>query len=426
MNRVISLLSFILFTLLTVQSVDSKDIDNNDFPSDEPYISSLLSIGVQSESAPFLKKSRAPRIRLYKDRPQYRYSYWRIKDATQLAVVIPGLCANYKDTTAAYISKLFYEKGYSVIQISSPLNWQFVQSALSAPCAGFVPEDTSDVRFAIAKIIEQVEKKEKKKHQHYTLAGLSIGGLYATFIAFSEENDPQIGFESYYAINPIVNLEFCIQKLDSMYYDSLKYLRLLGEEKWNEIFWFNRLAELMQPQKAPQFANIPRIELQALPNENNLTDEELALAMGYLFRRDLVEMILVSQKQMDLNILKEPDSFFRKQPRYNEASTFSFYDYLEKIVMNYYTNFAPNPWPKDKRAAESLSECSFFALKDFLTDSHSLKIFHTFNDPLIDDKSILFLQTVIDDERLFFFHRGGHMGMLLEETFRNTFISVIQ
>ncbi|MGC9328455.1 MAG: hypothetical protein ACP5I1_12540 [Candidatus Hinthialibacter sp.] len=390
----------------------SKEIDNHEYPIKRPYIATLTSMNLSNSGYAFVQESRSRWIRMDEERPAYRYTYWKNEKISALAVCVPGFNGSCRDTTTANLAKVFYLKGYSVVQVSSPMKWTFVQSVSSAPAPGYIPENSQDLRLLISRIIQSLEEEENRQFTFKTLTGLSLGAINTLFIADHERKDPLIGFDHYYAINPPVSIQETFIRLDEIYADSLRYLRSLGPDQWNESLSFLKIYEMFQPSSQ-------EIQIDLMP-------EEAALAVGYSLKRGVAEFIVFSQEQLDMGVLSNHSSFFRKQEVYNEAYQMTLHDYARDVVFRYYQEYRQDPAFKSKKFEDLLYEASLLAIEDTLANSKSYTLFHTQDDPLISPQSVQFLRETVPDEQLYLYRYGGHLGVLLDRQFKNDFYDAIQ
>ncbi|MBN2329359.1 MAG: hypothetical protein JXR73_19615 [Candidatus Omnitrophica bacterium] len=401
-----------VFVVCTAQASFCKEIDNQDYPIKEPFMATLTSMNVSNSGYAFIQKSRSRWIRMDEDRPNYRYSYWRNKKSSALAVLVPGFNGSCRDAVTANLAKVFYLKGYSVVQVSSPMKWTFVQSVSSAPAPGYIPDNSKDLRLLISRIIQSLEEDENKKFTFKTLTGLSLGAINTLFIADHERKEPLIGFDHYYAVNPPVAIQETFTRLDNMYADSLRYLRSLGPDRWNESLSFLNLYEMFQHSSHER--------------QINLMPQEAALAVGYSLKRGVAEFIVVSQEQLDMGVLSNQSSFFHKQNGYDEANQMTLQDYAREVVFRYYQQYAQDHSFQSKTFEDLLYETSLYAIQDTLSNSKSITLFHTQDDPMISRQSVQFLCETMTDESLFLYRYGGHLGVLLDRQFKNDFYDAIQ
>ncbi len=382
-------------------------ITNVDYPAHDPYHATLLSLNVQGEADPFQRYGKTRFLRVSPDLPKYPYTYWPNPNSSALAVVIPGLNGSCQDSTTAFLGMLLYANGYSVAQISSPMHWTFIRSALSLPVPGYVPHDSRDAIRLIGRIVEDLEARQKRPFTYKCLAGQSFGALHTLFTADHEAQERRIGFDRFLAVNPLIDMRESIQKIDAMYLDSLRNLRALGPDRWNESIWFYNLAEAQE-----------RRDPSAL---RNLNPQEAALAIGYLMKRNLTEFIMASQEFKKSGILSHPCGFFRKQPCYDEAGQFTFSRYVTDVVMKIGREYNSVDWEADETPEAMLRRTSLAAIADTLRNSPAIIVFHTQDDPLISPESAAFLQTVLPDNRLYLFRYGGHLGEIVDPQFREIF-----
>ncbi len=414
-NKFQIILLSILFIFLSStgnRCPEAVEIENDDFPYKKPYYATLLTNQIQPKSDFFMRKSRTMYMRYKQGETRYHYSYWRNRQSERLAVLIPGLNASCRDSTAAYLAEILFERGYSVVEISSTMHWTFVQSILSAHVPGYIPQDSRDTHQLIARIVADLEKRRDRPYSTKVLIGLSMGGIHTLFLADHEANHPKIGVDQYIAINPVIDFGKTLGNLDRLYTDSLSSLRSLGEEQWNQSLFALKLANLVDPDKKDPISDL-------LP-------EEARLIFGLYFKRSLSQFIVMSHDQENMGVLTaENSTSLRKETCYEEAEQYSYYEYVEKFVMNYYQNYAAEPWQEAKTLEEVLEESSLRSIRDTLRENQNIYIVHTKDDPLNDAESMDFLKQVMDEERLFLFSYGGHMGNLSFPKFQELFLELI-
>ncbi|RJP20169.1 MAG: hypothetical protein C4527_25425 [Candidatus Omnitrophota bacterium] len=402
---------FMFFVVTLSHRADAFEIDNEDFPFKDPFLSTFLVNQTKPESDYFMKRMRTHYLRLDKNRPAFRYSYWKNRDSSALAVVIPGMNASCRDYRAGILAEMFYARGYSVVVVSSSMHWTFVRSALSAATPGYVPSDASDMRNVIAVIVQDLEKRNKRTFSKKVLAGISLGGIHSLFIADQERQETKIGLDWILALNPIVDFGESLNAIDRMYVDSLTYLRSLGAENWNESLFSLHISNMMDFQKK-----------QMSPP---LFPEEMRFLLGLYFKRSLMEFILVSRQQCDLGVLSQSHSTLRRQSLYDEAELYDFDGYVREFVMRYYQDHAEERWDALKSKEEILAESSLRRIADTLRQNQEIKIIHTTDDPLNGPDSIRFLKDTLSEDQLYLYRYGGHVGLLASESVRETIRDLI-
>ena len=370
-------------------------------------------------------------VKIYDDKPAMDYKIWYQdnKDAP-LAIVIPGLGGHCTSTTAGALAEVLYNHGYSVVAMSSGLNWEFMESASSVLVPGYTPVDAADVRNAAGKILEDLTVNKGLKPERKVMAGISMGALHTLFIAQMEMTSDKLGIDRYVAINPPVNLKYGLSELDKYYNTMQKW----GDDQQQFEQMMNAAGKFMMMIKHkypwqdytecdPQ-SNTAIKDNKVSPVENpykvNMSENEARVLVGYSFKRTLDEIIVSIHHRQNLGILTTPYSWGNRTALYHELVDYSFSKYLNNFAIKYYSE----KWQRQVTADELNSQSSLTAIGPQLAVNSRVRVIHTLNDFLESDTDRIWLRNTFAD-RIVFFEYGGHLGNLYLKKLHDVMLSML-
>lgn len=330
---------------------------------------------------------------------QYRLLPVQGEKQAPLVVLVPGLGGNNLNFMSDAIAEMLWRNGYSVVLISNPFSWEFIEAAGSSGAPGYAPYDAADLRTALRGILDDIRGRYGLNPGYRALAGYSMGGYYALFAAEQESREDTPGFDRYLAINPPVNLVNGLVTLDEFYdtwrqwgsgeaYDrglmaAAKYLSLLdAPHEW----------EGYSP-KAP-------VRNDYLVPVHN---DEAKMLIGYSFKRTLSEVMGVMEKRDG-----SPDySWGRRRKMYDKLNLCNFHSYAEEVIIP-----EVNRRTGKEGTLESLAqETSLCSMEAFLKNNPKVRIIHSADDFLGNDAERKWLSGILKD-RLVFMQHGAHLGNL--------------
>ena len=370
-------------------------------------------------------------VKIYDDKPAMDYKVWYQdnKDAP-LAIVIPGLGGHCTSTTAGAMAEVLYNHGYSVVAMSSGLNWEFMESASSVLVPGYTPVDAADVRNAAGKILEDLTVNKGLKPERKVMAGISMGALHTLFIAQMEMSCDKLGIDRYVAINPPVNLKYGLSELDKYYNTMHKWGddQQQFEQMMNTAGKFMMMIKRKYPWKdytdCDSQNNAAIKDNKVSPAENpykvNMSENEARVLVGYSFKRTLDEIIVSIHHRQNLGILTTPYSWGNRTALYHELVDYSFSKYLNNFAIKYYSE----KWQRQVTADELNSQSSLTAIGPQLAVNSRVRVIHTLNDFLESDTDRIWLRNTFAD-RIVFFEYGGHLGNLYLKKLHDVMLSML-
>jgi pimeloyl-ACP methyl ester carboxylesterase len=111
------------------------------------------------------------------------------------------------------LAKALYAAGFHVLNFSSSTYFNFIVNASSTSLPGYLPDDTRD----LYRVMEQAWAlvKDDIDASSFVIAGYSLGGISAAFLARHDESAKSFNFARALMINPPVDLYNSVTLLDS-------------------------------------------------------------------------------------------------------------------------------------------------------------------------------------------------------------------
>ncbi len=360
----------------------------------------------------FVNEGETYSVKIYENKDEMEYHFWKQEDKPKapLILITPGMGAHHRSGMVLAMAEKLYNRGFAVAAISSSFNWHFMETAASTPAPGLIPVDAQDTRKAWAKVLEQIMKKNIKP-KRIIMLGYSMGAIHALHIAKLEEQKNTLGIDRYLAINPPVDLIYGIVQLDN-YYNSHKH--------WSEEYLMEHgtiaLGKMMAVSKKHYLIHDDDNPLIPTSHDTtkhplNIEKDEAQFLVGYAFKMTLQEMMYSMHRRGKLPHIKNEYKWYNKTDNYDEFLKMNFQDYLKKVVMYHHKD----RFGKNVSEEEFMEKIAYYShmksFKEHFADNPDIRIVHTMNDFLVDDKNRKWLKETFK-EKIVFFEHGGHLGNL--------------
>lgn len=363
-------------------------------------------------------------VRVNENRRKMDYKIWTQPDNLNapMVYIIPGLGSHCLSPTTCSMAEMLYNRGYSVVTLSSAMNWEFMESAATTLVPGYTPVDAEDVRNAIAAISKDLAENKSIVPGRKFVIGYSLGALHTLFIAQSEMSENRLGIDKFVAINTPVDLRYGMSRIDEYYniwrdfgtpdealnqgLDAMGKYMIIAKRRypWDTDYINDKIKsnESIKAEKkpendtsAPEFYHV------------NMSERQAKLLIGYSFKRSIQEVIVCIHHQRDLGILKTPYRWGNRTALYEELEDFTFDKYLNTFIIQYYSE------KLNKRVtAEQLNnESGLHAISAKLASNQKVNLIHTMDDFLETDSDRIWLKNTFGN-RIVFFEHGGHLGNL--------------
>ena len=332
------------------------------------------------------------------------------KPESPLVILLPGVGGHYKGMQLRAQAELLYEKGYSVLLMSSMYNSTFMESS-GHLYPGVTLLDGEILQRVLHTVLLHVKKKSRIRPQEIHVSGYSMGGLHALHLAHQEKKKPLLGIRRYVAVNPPADLLFALEKFDG-YLKSSESLpgETLLRTGSDALLKFAHASSLRYtPISAKKGAgalhNLPLTELQA------------DLLAGISFRITLRDMLLcVKRLDPQIKVLKTPFRWGRRDPLYREIDSFGGIDYVLSCLLPRYRKMYPGAMLTDMNQNAGL-----YCIEETLRKDPAIRVLHNVDDPILSEKDKRFLMKTLG-EKITWFDCGGHLGNLFVREHQECFL----
>lgn len=378
------------------------------YPYRNPYLATTTVAILSDEGATTNAKSTIFRVRglpgrntlpTLEGRGDVSLALYRHERTAPLLFILAGLGSNPYFGVAPYLASLFYQEGFSVVILPSPLSWNFALSSSRSGAPGYAPEDARDLYEVMQKTLTALRDRYSLKPASINFLAVSLGALEGAFLSVIDADEKKIGIGRYLLINPPVDLAYAIKKIDE--WDSL------GEK-------FGRQKAQLIVSKAlaivDSFADVrsdsPAVFDRLVEKFSSFSREELQFLIGENLQSQLPELIYVTQVIHDQKVLAAPKNSMRV--RLEEAGRFTFSDYNQKIALPLWQKQTGDPHAD---LESFIRKGSLAHIIDRLRGNPKVHILHNADDFLAERQSIIALKEALADQ-VTLYPYGGHLGNL--------------
>jgi predicted alpha/beta-fold hydrolase len=411
----------VLFALaLLTRSVEAAKY--YEYPYRDPYLATATSsildndgvtAGVESDILRIPGLPGRNRLPGLEGRGDVSVAFYRQAQAAPLVFILSGLGSNPYFGVGPYLAGLFYRAGSHVIILPSPMNWNFALSASRSGAPGHAPSDARDVYEVMQKTLTMLRERYDVKPTVIRFVGVSLGALEGAYLSVIDADEGKIGIANYLLINPPVDADYAVKKIDEWSRLASKF----GPEKSQELV--SRALAIVDS-FSDQRPDDPAVIRRLAKKFAGFTTEELQFLIAETLQSQLHELVFVTQAIHDQKVLAAPKEDIRKRLR--EAKGFKLVDYNRMIA-------API-WRRrlgDLRAEPDglLEQSSLTRVMDRLRSNPKVHILHNVDDFLAERKSIESLKETLGDQ-VTLYPYGGHLGNLWYPENKKTVLGLIQ
>jgi len=400
---------FVLAVLTTLcLSTHSVEAAEYKYPYHDPYLATATTAILSDDGATERVKSTIVHVPglpgrnnlpSLEGRGHVSLALYRQNHPAPLLFVLAGLGSSPYFGVAPYLASLFYQEGFHVVILPSPMSWNFALSASRSGAPGYVPEDARDLYDVMQRTLTTLRDRYDVNATAINLMAASLGALEGAYLSVIDADEGKIGIAKYLLVNPPVDLAYAVKKIDEwnalagkfgreksqqIIAKALGIVDSFSEERRDDPAVFDRLAK--------KFTGFMTEELQFLIAEN--------------LQSQFSELIYVTQVIHDQKVLTAPKDDTRK--RLEEAKNFTFTDYNQKIALPL--------WQKQLGDLQAdlgtfIQRGSLAHIVDRLRGNAKVHILHNADDFLAGRKSIEALKEALGDQ-VTLYPYGGHLGNL--------------
>ena len=338
-------------------------------------------------------------IHLLEGKGKLHFRFYQQNGPAPVIFILPGLGGSAYSGSTRYIAELFVEKGFHVLALPNPYNWNFALAASTSGFSGLTREDSTDLYSAMSLALNHVKEHYHAKIGKVGLIGFSDGALYAAYVSTLDSEQRKIGFDTTLLVNPPVDLLEAIRKIDEM----VGLGKDFGEKEKDDLeayaFGVGIYALKKDFTDPDYFANWDR--------RLRLTDKKMQYLIGTALYSAIGDAIYVMELVNQLGILKTPISWGYRSARLGEARSVGLTGYLEKFLIPRLQRITGKPTTIDR-----LNErMSLKGIEQALQANAHIFLMHNLDDFLVSNASLPYLENLFGDRATIYPH-GGHLGNL--------------
>jgi len=375
---------------------------------DEASLETLESVFFTYQDPEFPGQGKTRSVLIPATGRKLKFTFWLQPGKAPVVYIVPGLGSHRLAENSLALAELVFKNGFSVVNISSPFNSEFMENASTVALPAYLPVDGHDLHVALTEIDRHLNKLYPARLGDRALMGYSMGAFDSLYVASTEPTNqlPLIKFDRYVAISPPVRLLHGVDKLDEFYRAPLSWPAADRADNLENTFL--KVAALSKLTLTPQ---------TTLP----FSAIESKFLIGMTFRFMLRDIIYSSQRRNNQGVLQHPIHNFRRDPVYQEILNYSYEDYFDKFAIPYYQAHGLG-----LDAQETLKKADDLRTYDAgLCANPDIRIICNENDFLLADEDLTWLRATFSPEQLTVFNRGGHLGNLINPTVQKTILEAL-
>lgn len=331
-----------------------------------------------------------------------RYTVALQDEKSPLIFLIAGTGGSSRSSKITALMTNLYNAGFHVIALPSPTFSNFIINASTTHVPGNLSEDAND----LYRVMEQIwsQYKERIEVSRFHLAGYSLGGTEAAFVAKLDEDRKVFDFQRVLMINPAVSLYNSVSRIEGL------LDRIPGGARKIGAFYNRVMDKSTEFYRKGDFVAIDDDFLFAAYQAQILERDEVGGMIAVSFRISSAGMIFASDVMTHGGYvvpknreLKNSDSL---EDYFWTSLHLSFLDYFNEYFFPYFQNRNP-----DLTKEELLETLSLKSIESYLASSTKIGVITNEDDLILAPGEIDYLRQVFGP-RLKLYPRGGHLGNL--------------
>lgn len=403
----------IIVTLMIL--VFSISYGKYEYPFQNPYMatilgSSTLMINGVSETVPtkvykvkLPGSVEVPENLWYNDK--FEFSLVPQKEKAPLIFLLAGTGSDYHAARMVFFQRIFYDAGYSVISITSPMHSNFIVNASSNRMPGMIMDDGKDVYNVMKETYKIV--KDKVNVSDFYVVGYSLGATEAAVVSYIDETEKAFNLKRVFMINPAVDIYESAVKLD-------KTLDIPTEGKIENLEKlidkvFNKLSDLLKN----GYTEITEELIYRMFAKDQMTDEEMGELIGLVFRLTAIDINYVTDLINDRKVYvdKPVGKFTNMFPYFEKINFAGFEDYMYKLAYPYFDEKMGGGVTLE----ELLQHTKLQQIEGYLKNTDKIAVVTNRDEIILGEKDFEFLEKTFN-KRLIIYPYGGHCGNMYYKT----------
>ncbi len=319
-----------------------------------------------------------------------------------LVFLIAGTGGSSRSAKITALMTNLYHAGFHVIALPSPTFPNFIIDASTTHVPGHLSDDAAD----LYRVMEQIWTQTKGRIEvtGFSLAGYSLGGTEAAFVAKLDEERKVFDFRRVLMLNPAVSLYNSVSRIEGL------LDRIPGGPRRIGAFYNGVMAKVTDFYRKGDFVAVDDDFLFAGYQADLLTHEEAGGVIAVSFRISSAGMIFASDVMTHGGYVVPKDRELKNSDSLDDYFWtylhLSFLDYFNEYFVPYFKSRQP------KLTREELVEAlSIKSIESYLASSAKIGVITNEDDFILAPGELDYLRRVFGP-RLKVYPSGGHLGNL--------------
>ncbi|RNC68472.1 MAG: alpha/beta hydrolase [Desulfuromonadales bacterium] len=319
-----------------------------------------------------------------------------------LVFLIAGTGGSSRSAKITALMTNLYHAGFHVIALPSPTFPNFIIDASTTHVPGHLSDDAAD----LYRVMEQIwiQTKGRIEVSHFLLAGYSLGGTEAAFVAKLDEERKVFDFRRVLMLNPAVSLYNSVSRIEGL------LDRIPGGPRRIGAFYNRVMAKSTDFYRKGDFVAIDDDFLFAAYQAQVLNRDEAGGMIAVSFRISSAGMIFASDVMTHGGYVVPKDRELENSDSLDDY----FWTYLHLSFLDYFNEYFV-PYFQSRRPGltrEKLLEAlSINSIESYLASSAKIGVITNEDDFILAPGELDYLRRVFGP-RLKVYPSGGHLGNL--------------
>ena len=406
MKKIIGVLMILIFSI---------SYGKYEYPFQNPYMatilgSSALMINGVSESVPtkvykvkLPGSIKTPENLWYNDK--FEFSLVPQKQKAPLIFLLAGTGSDYHAARMVFFQRIFYDAGYSVISITSPMHSNFIINASSNRMPGMIMDDGKDIYNVMKETYKIV--KDKINVSDFYVVGYSLGATESAIVSYIDETEKAFNFKRVFMINPAVDIYESAVKLDKALDIPTEGKVENLEQLINKVF--NKLSDSVKN----GYTEITDELIYSMFAKDQMSDEEMGELIGLVFRLTAIDINYVTDliNNRKVYVDKPVGKFTNMFPYFEKINFAGFEDYMYRLAYPYFNEKMGG----NVSINDLLQHTKLQQIQDYLKNADKIAVVTNKDEIILGEKDFEFLENTFK-ERLIIYPYGGHCGNMYYKT----------
>jgi hypothetical protein len=319
-----------------------------------------------------------------------------------LVFLISGTGGGSKSPKVLALMENLYHAGFHVIALPSPTFPNFIIDASTSHVPGNLPDDAVD----LYRVMEQIwdQSRGRIEVSHFLLAGYSLGGTEAAFVAKLDDERRVFDFRKVLLLNPAVSLYNSVARIEGL------LAGIPGGPRRVGAFFNQMMAKSTDYYRKGDFVGVDDDFLYSAYQAQLLDRNEAGGIIAVSFRISSAGMIFASDVMTNggyvvprNKVLNNSDSL---EDYFWTSLHLSFLDYFNEYFVPYFQSRRPGLSREELIEAQSLT-----SIEGYLASAAKIGVITNEDDFILAPGEFDYLRRVFGP-RIKIYPSGGHLGNL--------------